>query len=98
MATNHNYRVQRGRVLKIADKAYGRGGVSNEVIALTLSDMYLSSSSGVLRGHCEYLRDKGYVEIEEIKDDLGGGYIVNLTAKGVDLLEGNIPADPGVEV
>lgn len=101
MAANHNYRVQRGRVLKIADKTYGthrRGGVSNEVIALTLNDMHLPASSGVLRGHCEYLMDKGYVEIEEIKDDLGGGYIVTLTAKGVDLLEGNIPADPGVEV
>lgn len=95
---NHDYRIQRGRVLKIADKAFGRGGVSNEVIALTLSDMRLSSSSGVLRGHCEYLRDKEYIEIEEIDPKHGGGYIVNLTAKGVDLIEGNIPSDPGVEV
>lgn len=100
---NHEYRIQRGRILKIADKVFirgesGHGGVSNEAIALTLNDMRLPASSGVLRGHCEYLRMRGYVEIEEIDPKFGGGYIVKLTDKGVDLLEGNIPDDPGVEV
>ena len=45
-----------------------------------------------------YLGDKGYIRVVDAKDkDLSGiEYLINLTAKGIDLLEESIPADPGV--
>lgn len=45
-----------------------------------------------------YLADKGYITVVDVKQDnlTGIDYLVNLTAKGVDLIEGNIQTDPGI--
>ena len=45
-----------------------------------------------------YLADKGYITVVDVREDnlTGIDYLVNLTARGVDLIEGNIAADPGV--
>lgn len=45
-----------------------------------------------------YLRDKGYIRVDDVsKENLGGiQYLITLTATGVDLIEGSIAADPGV--
>lgn len=95
MAQNHEYRLHRGRLLKILYKAFP-DGVNDDLIRLTLSQMGLHVTSGVLRGHCDYLKGKGYVEIEDIHGKID--YLVKLTPKGIDLLESNIAADPGIEV
>jgi len=49
-----------------------------------------------IKAHLKYLMDKGYTKYEhlervEVKRDLN--YI---TPKGIDLIEGSIPPDPGV--
>lgn len=45
-----------------------------------------------------YLESKGYISVQDVsKENLGGiQYIVNMTANGVDLIEGSIDPDPGV--
>lgn len=47
-----------------------------------------------------YLADKGYITVVDVREDNLSGidYLINLTAKGVDLLEGSIPEDPGVMI
>lgn len=47
-----------------------------------------------------YLKDKGYIRVDDVsKENLGGiQFVVNLTAKGVDLIEGSITPDPGVSL
>ncbi len=89
----------RGRILKIIHINYPRE-VSDRVIALTLNDIRMVVSSGVLAGHFSYLEEKGYVELEEMHSQPLGltMTMVRLTAKGKDLLEGNIDSDPGVRI
>ncbi|MPL94051.1 hypothetical protein SDC9_40199 [bioreactor metagenome] len=47
-----------------------------------------------------YLADKAYITVVDVKQDnlTGIDYLINLTAHGIDLIEGNIPADPGVAI
>lgn len=52
-----------------------------------------------IKEYIEYLQDKGYVQIEmkRIKSYRQENSMVKLTPKGVDLLEGSIEEDPGIE-
>ena len=45
-----------------------------------------------------YLADKGYITVVDVRQDnlAGIDYLVNLTARGVDLIEFSIPSDPGI--
>ena len=47
-----------------------------------------------VKGHVTYLEDGGCVETAETDE----GFLVRLNKKGVDLYEGNIDPDPGIEV
>lgn len=93
----HEAREIRGRILKILDFSYPEG-VAVTVIGLTLGDMEYQVTPAVLKAYIDYLEEKGYIETHEVRlDDVGiSRRIARLTAKGKDLLEGNIPADPGV--
>lgn len=95
MSQNHEYRIQRGRILKILYTAFP-DGVHKDTIILTLIDMSFHVTDGTLRGHCDYLAGKGYVEIHS--DRHSPDYTAIITPKGIDLLEENIPADPGVQI
>lgn len=90
-------RIIRGRILKILELAYP-DELGEEMLSLTLNDMEYNVSPAVLRGYIDYLEDKGYVECHDIEDrDLRvSRHVARLTAKGKDLLEGNIDPDPGV--
>lgn len=96
MAPNHEYRVQRGRILKILYKAFSEG-VHKETISLTLKEMHLYATDGILRAHCDYLAEKGYIEIDGNELDYSD-YAARITTKGIDLLEQSIDADPGIEL
>jgi len=89
----------RGRILKIVEIDYPNE-VSDRVISLTLNDINYSVSPAVLAGYLEYLEEKGYVDtrVIESKDLDLTRRVAKLTARGKDLLEGNIPADPGVSI
>lgn len=97
MKTRHEAREIRGRILKILDFSYPEG-VALTVIGLTLGDMAYPVSPALVAGYVDYLEEKGYVETQELRvaDVAISRRIAKLTAKGKDLLEGNIPDDPGV--
>ncbi|WP_051273243.1 hypothetical protein [Desulfotruncus alcoholivorax] len=90
-------RIVRGHLMQVLKVAYP-GPASLELLEITLNDRSYSTSPAILKGYLDYLADKGYVKVWEEEDDLMGvnRTLAKLTAAGVDLLEGNVPADPGV--
>ena len=93
-------RIARGHVIKILKIAYP-GPASIELLELTLNDRQCPSSLPMIRGYVQYLADKGYVEIYEEGRSLGleaDRAMVRLLSKGIDLIEGIIPPDPGVKI
>lgn len=95
---NTERKIIRGEILKILKISYP-DGVSDKLLRSTLGRMVMNDSPGILRGHCEYLRDKdaGYISIDEV--DFGDiQYICRITKKGIDLLENRNINDPGVEL
>ena len=71
--------------------------ISIKTLSRALMGSYPDLVSDV-RVHLSYLADKGYITLVDVDEAEAGGveYLVNLTAKGVDLIEENIPADPGI--
>lgn len=93
----HEYRIQRGRILKILYRAYP-DGCSDRVISLTLNDLHMAASSGVLKGHINYLTERGLVAFEDVNgSDLGIDYMARLTASGVDFIEKDV-SDDGIDL
>lgn len=92
-------RIIRGQILKILKVAYP-GPASLQLLELTLSDRHYQLSPTEIQGHVTYLGEKGYVSSREEDDRLLGvtRVLVKLTPQGIDLLEGSIGADPGVEL
>ncbi|TEB09316.1 hypothetical protein [Pelotomaculum propionicicum] len=90
-------RELRGFILSICMHNYPHG-CSEKLIATTVGENQFDSSPALLRGHIEYLLEKGYVrtEVAEAKHLGISRTLVYITAKGIDLLEGNIQPDPGV--
>lgn len=56
-------------------------------------------STPSVQGHLRYLSEKGYVEMREAEvTELGlSRVLAKLTSRGVDLVEGSIEDDPGIE-
>ena len=85
-------------ILTIAEKNYPRE-VAERLIGLALADVGYSASAGELGTHLAYLEEKGYIARSKAGGrELGGTQVlVRLTARGKDLLEHNIPDDPGID-
>jgi hypothetical protein len=96
-------RIMRGHILKVLKIGYP-GPTSVNVLELTLSDRSCPTSPASIKGQIQYLIDKGYIKewekdhhFRRLEKEIGidKEYIV-LTPKGIDLLEGVLPPDPGV--
>ncbi len=89
----------RGWILRILNYNYPES-LSVEAIALTLSDLEYVVTPLAVGGYLDYLEEKGYIETRqvEVRDAGISRRVARLTAKGKDLLEGNIPEDPGIYV
>lgn len=87
----------RGFILNMCKVNYPHG-CSEQLITSTAGQNQFEASPGVIAGNIEYLEEKRYVRVDEIKNDRLGlkRKMVYITAHGIDLLEGNIPEDPGV--
>lgn len=85
----------RGWILRILDR-FRPDGTSFEVIESVLLDSRFNVTLNELKAHLVYLTEKGYVRLDEIERNRVKRRINYITPKGVDLLEGNIPEDPGV--
>lgn len=87
----------RGRILKALDYEYPRS-ISKKMLVHALQSARYTCSKSHLDAHLSYLQEKGYIKVEYVgveKLDFGRN-MVTLTAKGKDLVEGNIDNDPGV--
>ncbi len=82
----------RGCILRALAKTQFRA-ISNKSLAMAL----ISVTTDIYPHLC-YLEDKGYITIAYVHEDelTGVESLINLTAKGVDLIEESIPADPGI--
>ncbi len=89
----------RGFILTICKVSYP-GGASHQLINITLDNAQFAVSPAVVDGHIKYLEEKGYIRQEEAKCNSTGicRDMVFITAQGLDLMEGNIPPDPGILV
>ena len=92
-------RSARGAVLGLLEESYPTG------VAYRVMERILHSGSKCqpheLPGILRYLEDKGYIKItvpEEPTLRPLDNSIVELSAHGIDLLEGSIPEDPGVSI
>ena len=84
-------------ILVILDKALPVGA-SDKLISISLEGIGLTISDSELEIQLGYLKEKGYISCEEVKDRHTkiSRNIAKLTAMGIDLMEGNIDPDPGI--
>lgn len=82
----------RGCIMRALGISKGRA-ISNTSLANALISVCTD-----LDPYLFYLADKGYISIIPVdNDDMTGiTSLINITAKGIDLMEGNIPDDPGI--
>lgn len=82
----------RWRILRALDA--GRPGKVSETLLLrVISDIALQVTPGSLRRELDYLRDKGLIVIEGEGSPTWSG---DLTAYGIDVIEGAKPVPPGI--
>ena len=98
MATSEQNIMARGEILRLARR------YSPQKITLGSMDNIFQRagvfSSMNLDENLEYLVGKNYLQREFLKDPASGveRWIVKITPQGIDLLDGVIPADPGVDI
>lgn len=85
----------RGFILSMCKTNYPYG-CSEELISQAAADMGFAISPAQISGHIEYMKEKGYVRLDELKSGGFSREIVRITAKGIDLLDRAIPEDPGI--
>lgn len=92
-------RIIRGHILKILKLAFP-GPAGKDLLEYALGDRKCGASPAEINSHIEYLREKEYVTITHEGKDITGmeHEMVRISAKGIDLIEGNIPPDPGVRL
>lgn len=87
-----NREEMRWRILRALDA--GRPGrVSETLLLRVVGDASLQVTPNSLRRQLDYLRDKGLVEIE---GEGGPTWSGDLTAYGIDVVEGAKPLPPGI--
>ena len=76
----------------------GVTGASEKLLSTSLTNISLTVSTSDLEVQLGYLKEKGYISYEEIKDRHTriSRKIAKISASGIDLMEGNIDRDPGV--
>lgn len=73
-------------------------GVKEKIIFLMVNEAGIAVKEKEIASEMSYLREKGYVESDlkhsrVLKEKI---WLHKITSKGIDLLEGSIPADPGI--
>lgn len=89
----------RGKILRALQINYPYT-VGDQLLTDILQDAQYQISPQIVEGHLVYLEGKEYIEVVKVEVKGLGlvRHLAKLTPKGVDLLDGNIPADPGVRL
>ena len=93
----HTSREIRGRIMKILRLNYPQQ-TGDKLIAEILLDARYSTTPAAVETHLVYLREKGYIALEEAECFGVSRKLAKLLPKGIDLIEGNIPPDVGVNL
>jgi Fe2+ or Zn2+ uptake regulation protein len=88
---------RRGKILKALEVAYPHD-LTAVVILSCLQERHIQATGTTVERDLHYLADKGYLTLLEVEDEGEKVLMARLSPKGKDLLDGTIPADPGVEV
>ena len=89
--------ILRGKILALLKKMYPDGVDEITVISV----LYQYHRTEDIQASLEYVMDKGYIERKQQPHPFKERAVVRwykLKPKGMDLLEGNIDADPGILV
>ena len=99
MATTERNVRARGEMLRLV-RRYSPNGVSVGSLDNIFNRAGLFAAVNALEENLEYLVGKNYLTREFLKDPVSGveRWIVKITPQGIDLLDGVITADPGVDV
>jgi len=88
----------RGFILKCLNY-YPADDINVLVVADFVRNCGCACTDGEVSGHLDYLQSKGYVKKREITDKRVADFsahVAQITPMGIDLLEANIPEDPGI--
>jgi len=98
MATREQNVKARGEILRLA-RRFGGNGVSIAGVDRIFQQAGMFAALSSLEENIEYLQGKGYLAAELATDPLSDveRWIIRITPAGIDLLDGVIPADPGVD-
>jgi hypothetical protein len=88
----------RGFVLKCLNY-YPSDDINTLIVADFVRNCGCACTDSEVESYIDYLQSKGYVKKEEINDKRIADFsakVARITPKGIDLLEANIPEDPGI--
>jgi hypothetical protein len=93
-------RAIRGYIMRSLVKGHRSTLLCRQLVnALTRAGLVVSPD---ISEYLEYLHDKGYIEYLDQRIDSYNIYandgVIKLSVRGRDLIEGNIPEDPGVDI
>lgn len=92
----HEHRIARGEILRMLYRMYP-DPIGDNVLKST----FIWITPGVIEGHTAYLVESGYATRENIDhkkfEFSTAEYLLKITPKGIDLLEGNVGPDPSIQ-
>jgi hypothetical protein len=92
-------RRHRGTILQLV-RRYGVNGISFVGLEKVFRQAGRFGAVALLEENVQYLSDKGYLRTELVRDAISGveRWMIWLTPQAIDLLDGTIPSDPGVNI
>lgn len=95
----HNKAV-RGYIMRSLVKGHNNSLLCRQLVNVMVNDGIIISPD--ISKHLNYLVGKGYIEFTNERINSYNAYandaVIRLTVKGIDLLEGSTPEDPGVAI
>lgn len=95
----HNKAV-RGYIMRSLVKGHNNSLLCRQLVNVMVNDGVIISPD--ISKHLDYLVNKGYIEFTNERVNSYNAYandaVIRLTVKGIDLLEGSTPDDPGVAI
>lgn len=95
----HNKAV-RGYIMRSLVKGHNNSLLCRQLVNVMVNDGLIISPD--ISKHLDYLVNKGYIEFTNERVNSYNAYandaVIRLTVKGIDLLEGSTPDDPGVAI
>lgn len=93
-------RAVRGYILRSLAKGHNNSLLCRQLVNVMVNDSVIVSPD--ISKPLKYLHDKGYIEYTNDRINSYNAYandaVIRLTVRGVDLLEGSTPDDPGVTI